>query len=654
MSGAQMDGVQFGELPYLELHGSVHTFAYSADGKVFAVGVAGRGITVSIYDTSSWTKTYSFTAPSSVLVQAMAFSPDGTKVVFGGNDGLVRLWDCASGQEIFIIEGHNLKVNYVTFSPCSKHIASSSDDETVQVWDSQTGESLFVLKGHTSEVWVVKYSPSGERLVSGDRDGTIRLWDSETGEPGVVLKIALGGVTNLAFSPDGRWIASSHEEGELQLWHAESGEQGPVLHGHIGWITGIAFSPDSQWIASSSLDETVRLWGVSTGAPINVLSSHKDWVNDVVFSPSGLQIASGGSDNKVRLWDVDSILSSSVEQQDQLGAVGRTVYSPNGQYILTVSGYQTVKQWDSLTGASRPLSIELPETVSVKSVSYSLDGIPTAAIVQDGSLRLWELQEGGRETVLEGSGRAKHVAMSSCCRWIVSSDQENTLTLWDLDSTQQMHVLIENGGPTNEDIHCLEFSATGHQLAVGTQSGTIWLINPQSKGLITPKSTDRAIEVVSFSPDGQQLTTTSEDGLIYLWGVQSEKRAIELRGHTEEVTCIAYSPCGDWIASGSKDKTVRLWRKQPPGDTESWSCVSTVHGFFHTVLSIAWSPTVPMEFVTGSWDESVRIWRVSSDDKDAVVKLLWGTNLAVLHADGLLLKGTTGLGLTEHKLLVQC
>ncbi|KAF9271480.1 hypothetical protein BGZ88_006090, partial [Linnemannia elongata] len=72
------------------------------------------------------------------------------------------------------------------------------------------------------------------------------------------------------------------------------------------------------------------------------------------------------------------------------------------------------------------------------------------------------------------------------------------------------------------------------------------------------------------------------------------------------------------------------------------------------VLDIAWNPIVPMEFVTGSMDESVRVWRVSSDGEGVVVNLLWGTNLAVLHAAGLMLKGTTGLGPMQKKLLIQC
>ncbi|OAQ24029.1 WD40 repeat-like protein, partial [Linnemannia elongata AG-77] len=451
---------------------------------------------------------------------------------------------------------HSGLVNSITFSPCGEHIALSSNDKPLQVWDSQTGESLFDVKVQTGNVKSVKYSPDGERLVSGGYDGTIRFWNPENGEPGVVLNSSLGAVYSLTFTPDGRRIASGHGEGGLQLWHVVSGEPGPILHGHTKPVTGIAFSPDNRWIASCSFDETVRLWDAATGTPINTLSSHKAILNDIAFSPNGLQIASGGDDSRVRLWDVDSILTSSVEQQDYLGVVWKTVHSPNGQYVLTVSNNQTVKQWSSLTGTTSPLLIELPESLFIWSASYSLNGFPTVAATQDESMRLWELQEGSSNIILEGSRVATCVTMSRCCRWIVSIDRDNTVTLWDLGSTQQMHVLIE---PTHETICCLAFSANGHQLAVGNWSGTIRLFDPQSKGLTMSKSTYWGIGVISFSPDNQQLAVGTDDGLIYLRGLQSEERAIELRGHTEKVECIAYSPCGEWIASGSGDKTVQLW-----------------------------------------------------------------------------------------------
>ncbi|KAF9119176.1 hypothetical protein BGW39_000495, partial [Mortierella sp. 14UC] len=650
LSNVQMEGVRFGESPYIEVDSVVYACAYSPDGKMLAVGL--REVGLEFYDTTTWRRTHQVSVDCAVL--GVAFSPDGHQVVSGGNNGAVRLWDCTNGEEIFVMEGHLKWVQCVAFSLCGKQIASASNDGTVRLWDSETGRCTFVLKGHTGHVMNVKYSVDGQQLVSGGLDATIRFWNPETGEPGVVWISSLGEVWSLAFSGDGRWIASGHKDGGLQFWHALSGEPGPDLRGHTRTVTGVAFSPDSRWIASSSEDETMRLWDASTGTLAFMTASHKEYVNGVAFSPSDLQIASGGGDRKVRLWEMDSVLSSNMKAQGQLGPVYKAVYSPNGQVILTDSGSRTVKQWDSLTGALLPLPIELPDSLSTNAVSYSLDGIPVALSIHDETIRLLEIQEGGAETVVKASSKVYSLAVSPWCRFIASIDLYETVELWELGITQHKRVLLEKGGPTHKTISCLAFSTTGDRLAVCSWNSIVWIFDSQSGGLVTSKELNQPINVMSFSPNDQQLATGTSKSWIHLWNLQSEKPAIELRGHTESILCIAYSPCGQWIVSSSHDKTVRLWsQQQPPGESESWSCVHTVNDFFNWVSTMAWSPTVPMEFVTGCEDQSVRVWRVSTDGEDVAVKMLWGTNLGVLHTGGSVLKGTTGLSLISRHLLIQ-
>ncbi|KAG0069437.1 hypothetical protein BGZ90_000202 [Linnemannia elongata] len=602
LSNAQMTGIQFGELPYVEMAGSARACAYSPDGKMLAAGLDEGGL--EIYDTNTWRRTYRCLVDHPVL--SVAFTPDGRRIVSGSKDGKVQLWDYTNGKEIFVMEGHLRSVNCVAISPCGKQIASASADETVRLWDLKTGKCTFVLKGHTHRVRCVQYSPDGRQLVSGGIDQKIRFWDPETGEPGAVWISSWGAVNRLAFSGDGRWIASAHEKGALQCWHAVSGELGPVLRGHTGNITGVTFSPDSRWIASSSNDVTVRLWDSSAGTLVFMSGSHKANVYNVNFSPNGHLIASGGRDGKVRLWEVDSILSSSIVAYDHPGPVVKTLYSPNGQAILTASGEQNVKQWDSLTGAPVPLQIKLPEYLLVDSVSYSLDGIPVAFSTQEGSTRLLQLQEGGSETVMEGSSTVRRVVMSPSCRFVAPLDLNDTVELWELGVTQHKRVLLQKGGAAGE-IGCLAFSTTGDRLAVGSWSGIVWIFVSRSGSLvISKKLTNQEISTMSFSPNGLQLAIGTVDSSIYLWDLQSEECAVELKEHTDCVTCVAYSP-----------------------------------------------PTVPMEFVTGCWDESVRVWRVSGKGEDVVVKLVWGTNLAVLHAPGLVLKDVAGLSSTYRRLLVQ-
>ncbi|KAG0061519.1 hypothetical protein BGZ90_003551 [Linnemannia elongata] len=155
---------------------------------------------------------------------------------------------------------------------------------------------------------------------------------------------------------------------------------------------------------------------------------------------------------------------------------------------------------------------------------------------------------------------------------------------------------------------------------------------------------------MDYSPDGQRLALGTSAFSILLWDLQSDKPNVKLEGHTGVVYSVAYSSCGKWILSGSRDKTARLWS----GEVDSWSCVAVVSGFSEPVTSVAWNPVVPMEFVTGSDDGSVRVWRISSAKAGVIsVRMHWGSHIGQLCAADLTFKGAIGLNPIYRKLLVQ-
>jgi WD40 repeat protein len=118
----------------------------------------------------------------------VAYSPDGSRIVSGGADETVRVWDAETGQELTELTGHAGTVNSVAYSPDGAHgggrIVSGGSDGTVRVWDvsaalntgAETRQALTRLTGHTGSVNSVAYSPDGSRIVSGGEDGTVRLW----------------------------------------------------------------------------------------------------------------------------------------------------------------------------------------------------------------------------------------------------------------------------------------------------------------------------------------------------------------------------------------------------------------------------------------------------------------------------------------------
>ena len=106
-----------------------------------------------------------------------AFSPDGRRLVMGGAENTVKIWDVQTGRELQILRGHSGDVWVVAFSPGGRWIASAGEHTTVRLWDAMSGKPLHKLRGHTGIVTSVAFSSDGRLLVSGSRDRTVKVWD---------------------------------------------------------------------------------------------------------------------------------------------------------------------------------------------------------------------------------------------------------------------------------------------------------------------------------------------------------------------------------------------------------------------------------------------------------------------------------------------
>jgi tRNA A-37 threonylcarbamoyl transferase component Bud32 len=111
-------------------------------------------------------------------VFSASFSPDGSRVATGSEDGTARLWDARTGAELLALKGHTDGVTSASFSPDGSRVVTASTDQTARVWDARSGAEVLALRGHTYFVVSASFSPDGSRVVTGSEDGTARVWDS--------------------------------------------------------------------------------------------------------------------------------------------------------------------------------------------------------------------------------------------------------------------------------------------------------------------------------------------------------------------------------------------------------------------------------------------------------------------------------------------
>jgi WD40 repeat protein len=286
--------------------GGARLAAYAPDGQRLA---SAQGDDVQLWDTTTWQVIatlkgrWSGTTERRIVgITSLAYSPDGKILAIGSEDKTARLWDLATGQERFVLEGHTGQVWGVAFSPDGKLLATGSYDKTVRLWDVTTGQELAKLEGHEAIVCGVAFSPDGQLLASASWDTTVKLWDVAARRELTTLKGHTAEAYGVAFSPDGKLLATTSADSTIKLWDVAACQELSTLKGHAGIIMALAFSPDGKRLATAGQDFTVRLWDVATGQELAALRRHTDSIQSVAFSPDGQTLVSAGNDGRLLMW----------------------------------------------------------------------------------------------------------------------------------------------------------------------------------------------------------------------------------------------------------------------------------------------------------------------------------------------------------------
>jgi eukaryotic-like serine/threonine-protein kinase len=230
--------------------GALHAVAFDPGRKVWAVGSESGGVTLHQAGQNADTVFRRHVR----WVEALAFTPDGSRLLSGAADGTVDFG--RDGQAP--IAAHSAAVRCLAYRGDGRQFASGGADRLVRIWtgESQSPRTL----EHDAAVTALAYHPTRPILVSASADGQIRIWDADSGERLMTMTAGPHAVTALAFDPRDRRLISGDDAGSLRIWDSATGRELLTLVGHTRGITSIAFSPNGQRLASTGWDQTIRLW----------------------------------------------------------------------------------------------------------------------------------------------------------------------------------------------------------------------------------------------------------------------------------------------------------------------------------------------------------------------------------------------------------
>ena len=558
--------------------GQVHSMAYAPEGNLLA---AVSDIGVWIFDAQT-AQPQHLLAPHTGIINSISFSPDGRILAVGCEDGTAQLWDTSTGEHqqtftrdwyrwgvknvFFMLDGHTLAVvgldildlwdihtkqrktspsgvRYIpetymnigdefnrTFSSDGKTIASWSTD-TFRFYDIATAKEIRTFKVETRGQRVA-FSSDLKTLALSTYKLPITLWDTTTQTQKMSLTTNMSAYpTFLGFSSDNTMIAGQDKEG-VRIWNVNTGKAISTLKGHKGGVITIAFSPDNKTLVSAGYhDHTLRFWDIDTGKEKKTIDGYGRLFNNASLSHDGKTLMSFGFDtNNINLWNPNTGHHHKTFRGHEKGIDG-AVLSPDGYKLVGYSYFDnTILLWDIHTQKLKRL--KGPKNI-IFGAAFSQNGQTLASWgMRDKNthiLKFWDVQKLSKQQTFKGGfgGLTDYYFDNK----VFAGFHRNfpSLNVFDIATgkydTTNMHTTDKGH---SKKLIVAKFSPNGKKLAL-------------------------VFEILSLDAD-----TPKSENNIELWNIETKTHQL-LKGHSDKVISLAFSPNTRSLASGSMDKTIRLW-----------------------------------------------------------------------------------------------
>lgn len=452
-------------------------------------------------------------------------------------------------------------------------------------------------------------SNSGEFLVCWF-EMNVRIFDLATGQVTRTIESNEDGFSSFALSPDdATLITASTRSNLLRAWATETGVMAGSWKGHDHPVLDMAFDWSGTMLVTSAADRTVRVWNVAKQACTHVFRGHNSIVMRVAWSPrpAKLEVVSAAEDGEIRVWDLYTKKGNVLA--NHMSAVTGLTFPAESSKMISVSRDKVVCIWD-LSNYSLLRSVPVFEQLEGVTM-LTKDRFATGG--EKGCIKVWELESMRCVQTKDIGGGIDAIAslfMAPKSNQVVAVTQEHNFHFLAAATLEQDSLLPG----FNDDILDIAF-VDPERIALATNSAHARLVTLQTWSTALFVGHKNLVLSVHVSADGAWLATSSKDRTVRLWRTADRVCVGVGEGHAESVGCVRLShtlPSNTakpmFMVSASRDRTLKIWNctdvSTPERKLEA-TCTAVAHDQDINTLAIA--PTDAM-IASGGQDKLIKLW----------------------------------------------
>jgi len=515
--------------------------------------------------------------------------------------------------------------------------------QSVVVRSLENPMKCYFFREHTSQVLVARYSPSGFYIASTDIQGKLKVWDTVNQEHVVTLnKDTIGQYMDMQWSEDSKRIigGGSGRQSFGEVFLTDSGSGVGQISGHSKSILSVDMKPTRPYrCITGSEDFSVNFY---EGPPFKFLKStrdHSKYVNCVRFSPNGEKAVSVSSDKRGIFYDAKTgdVIGELSTDDGHSSSIYACAWSDDSNSLLTVSADKTAKIWNTSTykcvktftfpddvnhfqvgclwqgqfivtvnlrgdislldenNTDRPLRVIHGHSNKITTLAYDKSSHKAYTSDITGFTIEWNL-ENGRTAPFEGTPHTNNVSKIHIHEGkLLSVAFDDSLKVTPLESREYGPSIPLEGQPIDVKNYGNSIFVLTHDKLLTVTNGSV--SNQQELGFVAT--------CFAIHPSGKEIAIGGKDLLIHVYTLNGDKltKKYDLSGNQGYVTCLDYSPNGQYLGSGDSSRQVKAWEG---------NAIKEKRWVFHTtfVTSIKWCSDNE-HVVTGSVDTNVIVWNLS-------------------------------------------